>query len=227
MTDRSPEFGYFASQGKLSAHREPDPQTYDAEGIDLELIIKAQAAQIGQSPLWLLIFEDFRVSWGYLDESGLHLKGGETLSAGYLQELRLFGPEGEFYLWREGEFFRSRLRLDPAGLPHWKGGQSEMQGYTPLGPELPDFSDEWQVLWGSWLDSQASEQSGWLEIYEQRGAHLALPHKVLNKKTEDELPLRLRVRHYIDYDPATGLAYYCDLRLVELSNAKFQPLGWI
>jgi CRISPR-associated protein (TIGR03984 family) len=109
-------------------------------------------------------------------------------------------------------------------LPHFLQEPAETAGYAPPAQaDPPGFADEWQVLWGTQLAEPAAP-SGWPEIYEERGVRLALPHPLTGQA---ELPLRLRVRHYIDYDPATGLAYFSDLRLVELRDKARRPLGWL
>lgn len=225
MIDHPANSGYFLSLGQLKAVQQTAPPTFECPAAELETALLSQAARLGQYPLWLLLYEDYRVSWAFVDQEGLHLNRAEKFSPDFLQELRLFGPDGELYLWRAGEVFQGRLRLDRAGgLPHWQNESAETAGYAPpTQAEPPDFADEWQVLWGTRL-AEPVGSTGWPEIYEERGVRLALPHPLTGPA---ELPLRLRVRHYIDYDPASGLAYFADLRLVELRDKARQPLGWL
>jgi CRISPR-associated protein (TIGR03984 family) len=151
---------------------------------------------------------------------------GEALAPDYVQELRLFNENGEFYLWRDGEDFRGRLRIDQTELPKFIKPQDEKEGYVAPNSKLesPNFADEWQVLWGTQVEKE--NRSGWTGVYEARGAKFDLPHK-LSGDPDTVLPLRLRVRHYIDYESATGLAYYADLRLVELREKNLKPIEWL
>jgi len=216
-TDAPPQ--HFVALRKVASEVQHGEQIYLETTADLESFLIEQTALPGY-PLWLLAFEDYRVSWGYLNESGLHFSGGKAIEPIYLQELRLFGPDGELYLWRNDENFRYRLRRDRAEPPKFLQVGEEKNGYPASAlDELPDTADEWQVLWGT----QLRPGTPWPLVQEERGVQFAVPHSL----TSNQLPLRLLVRHYLNYDKATGLAYYHDLRLVELRDQQCQPLNWI
>lgn len=178
------------------------------------------------SQLWLLVFLDYTVIWGsFSPDEGLVLS--EPLDTNCLMELRMFGEAGEYYLWRETSGnFNARLRVDPL-TPLVYPDKPENKGYN-LDPRLsdPNVIDEWQVLWGTRLaDRPASlPASSWSALTEERGMRLILPLGLI----EEQLPLRLLVRHYLecDDDPqsGTGLFRYTDLRLVALADARFVKL---
>lgn len=232
MANSSSDFNYFLALGNLHPTTSDKPVTKDYSpqtSIELEEELKQQFRQIGQEKLWLLIFEDYRVSWGYINEQGWHFPDAEIPDPQYLQELRMFGEKGEFYLWRDEAGFKGRSRIDSAAVPVYNNKSQtnvsvEMNGYTAPNQDLPDYADEWQVLWGTKLDLRQGE---WPEVYEARGARFRLPHELAKINPNDELPLRLWVRHYINYDATTGLAYYNDLRLVELRKKNLQSLEWL
>lgn len=189
----------------------------------LEQHLVEVGAGIKDEFLWVLAYQSNAVIWGCLTASGLQIapNGGQQIKQRleplFLQELRLFGPKGEYYLWRDKKGFRSRLRLDNGEVPAFQG--PEREGYSPnLALVKPNVAEEWQVLWGT---SYKINQPGWSEVYEDRGARLIIPHTL---EDATPLPLRLLVRHYLAYD-TTGLCFYKDLRLVELRDCALNPLS--
>jgi CRISPR-associated protein (TIGR03984 family) len=175
--------------------------------------------------LWLLVYLDYRVFWGCYQNGNLELDG--KLEREYLQELRLFGRSGEYYLWRNGNQFNWRLRIDrgklePAKPKKKQDGVGEDEGYDPPADNIePNLAEEWQVLWGTQLDLSVEAITGWTPLTEERGLQFQIPHIVTNQNTQ--LPLRLLVRHYLTYDEA-GLCLYEDSRMVELRDKDLQPL---
>jgi CRISPR-associated protein (TIGR03984 family) len=173
--------------------------------------------------VWLLVYFDHKVIWGHYQANKLEFADpNEKLEAKYLQELRLFGRKGELYLRRKGNNFSWRLRLDPdiEPTPPESGKNSwEKKGYKlPSGNIEPNYADEWQVLWGTKYDPKtATNVPNWTTITEDRGMKLTLPHVIAS---DDNLPIRLLVRHYLKYDN-NGLCYYADTRMVELRDKRF------
>lgn len=211
---------YFLSLGRQT----PDSTSEYSETFDLPTyadllkLLTLEAEKFGQSA-WVLAFEDYKVSIGYLSKGELYFGDEHKLDPNYIQELRLFNQKGEFYLWRQGNSFRSRGRFDYRDMVTF-AYHDELCGYSPPADKnLPDVAEEWQLLWGT----QVTKKGSWSEVSEARGVRFTFPSVL----TENQLPLRLRVRHYINYDPMTGLAYYNDLRLVDLRDVNCQPLQWL
>lgn len=189
--------------------------------------------------IYLLSFHDDGVVWGRLkDESGtIKLLTSDELKDSQgkpfpspefrvetLQECRLFSERGELYVWRNGNGFKARLIEDS------KAASDD---------EKKDESfDESQVLWGRGIavkDSSKIAKDG-EELWQtehftvvsdgDEGLLHAIPMKVeaenfvmeRNSKGEPSKrhrPLRLCVRHYLDYDD-DGCAYISLSRLVNV-----------
>jgi len=175
--------------------------------------------------LWVLAYLDNQVIWGtFSSKTGLDMAA--KLEPAYLQELRMFGQRGEFYLWRDGAGFAARLRLDNEAPPEIL--KPEQEGYSPyIGAASPDAADEWQVLWGTQVKSNSTK--GWTRIFEDRGADFEVPHRIEESQQDTRLPLRMLVRHYLGEikvgDEGTGLCFYNDMRLVQLRDARLVTLA--
>lgn len=186
-------------------------------------IKKLTLASSAETGLWLLAYSHSWVKWGYYYNGQFDLDF--TLAPENLLELRVFGLNGELYLWQAQAGiakFGWRLRQDTADLIVPAFSFNEKNGYSlpsTGGTNLPNLADEWQVLWGNQV--KAGIRTNWTTVWEQRGAALHLPHPLL---ATTKLPLRLRVRHYLTYDSGTGLCYCQDARLVELRDNKLNSL---
>mgnify|MGYP000051418742 CR=1 FL=1 len=143
---------------------------------------------------WLLAHADDGVIWGEVRDGRLHLSCdvfpsiSPPLRAITLQQVRLFGPEAELLLWKDENGWRARIIQDRSGND---------EGY-----------DETYLLWGTTIEKW---QDGFALLREGReGLRHAppLPENV-------HLPVRLRVRHYLAYDP-DGQACVAYSRLVAL-----------
>jgi len=146
---------------------------------------------------WFLAHADDGVIWGEVRADGLHLSGdafpqiSPPLRAVTLQQARLFGPNAELLLWKNDAAWRARLVQDGAG-------------------EDGEYYDETHLLWGTAMEEQ---RDGFTLLREgKEGLRHAppLPPAV-------HLPARLRVRHYLAYDP-DGQAYIACSRLVGIEN---------
>lgn len=164
---------------------------------------------------YLLAHADDGVIWGYLKEGQLITSDqafpdvSPPLHAQTLQQLRLFSEKGELHLWRtEPGQFQGRVITDDTS------GTSEK------------YFDEDQILWGTrWLDYQ----KGFTLVVEgQRGLRHAFPKAVTNDKAHfgtqqnPKHPLRLKIRHYLDYDKETSQARISLSRLVDLYSVNGQ-----
>ncbi len=194
----------------------------DLEALLVEAYTYIMAEQRGNGQkLLLLAYTDSSVVWGTYAPGELATAG--AIDPAFLQELRLFGPSGEYYLWRHGTGFHARTRVDVA--PPATFGRVEQEGYVPpfeWGASEPNVADEWQALWGTRIDQDGPER--WTVLFEERGARLLLPPLGVEEVALPELPLRLLVRHYLTYDGQSGICAYSDLRCVALCDARLRPL---
>ena len=108
-------------------------------------------------------------------------------------DLRLFGEKGEWHVWRD-----------------WDG-----KHYARL-LELKDINDsltEYHFLWGT--KKVDSKTPPWIKVVEDRGAEIWLPLAKLELDKSD-LPLRLKLKQIVDYDPKYHLAGITDAVLIAL-----------
>jgi CRISPR-associated protein (TIGR03984 family) len=173
-----------------------EPEVSFAASTELIARLQAEAATLGGAA-WLIAWLDYAVTLGLADAHAV--RTDEPLTLDYLQEVRLFAPAGEWRLWRSGDGWAARRRLDGAGL-------------------AGDALDDDQSLWGT---AAAPRPDGWTVLSEDRGIRYAIPHRL----APDDLPLRLRVRNYLA-DDHTGMAGVVDSRLVALCDHAGRPLAW-
>ena len=147
---------------------------------------------------YLLAHTDDGVVWGFVDDGKLRLPNRHqwqllgqqaALSGAILLQLRLFGPEGELFIWRaEDGGFNGRFLAD---------------GRTP--PE--DSYETRQILWGEGAES--NEHFTLMREGEQELFHTPPLPRGRGKRG------RLRLRHYLAWDDR-GQAYVALSRLVDL-----------
>jgi CRISPR-associated protein (TIGR03984 family) len=152
-----------------------------------------------KSLIYLLAHAEDGVIWG-------HFKGGEFVTSGdvfsqcaelrlaTLQQCRIFGENAEIMLWKVGKNWKARSIED---------GHLSKDDYIP----------EAQILWGT---QKEQEKSGFTLVSDgSQGLKHAVPRTGITFKGKDSRPLRLQVRHYIDYDES-GVARIYLSRLVNL-----------
>lgn len=171
--------------------------------------IKAQAISEHQLN-YLLAYADDGVIWGRFENSELKTadsvdgkKGNlPTLRLDTLQQCRIFGTEGEVFLWRVGEAWKTR-RISKS----WE------KSYL----DSDDYVIENQLLWGSTFDEQ-KEGFTFLKDGSQGLRHAVPIMEGIELDSENNLknPVRLIVHHYIDYDPDDGTGRIFLSRLVDL-----------
>jgi CRISPR-associated protein (TIGR03984 family) len=150
---------------------------------------------------WLLAHADDGVIWGRREENGEFSLSGDSdhfpdfsppLRAGTLQQLRLFGPGGELYVWRvQAGSFSGRWLFE-----------TEAADTTRT---TSKYFDEWQILWGDRLASDNPYRGSYTLVEEGQGVRHAIPLEKVSKAkfgldAARHRPLRLQVRHYLDYD---------------------------
>lgn len=141
---------------------------------------------------WAVALTTYHVLWGRWDGGVLRLPPGATAPVGQLQDLRVFDAQTELHVWRDANgALAGRTRSDGKG------------------EEVETVDERW-LLWGTQVRAVAE---GWVELWEQRGTRLVLPLTV----AADDVPLQLRVRHYLREDEL-GMPGYGDYRLVALQT---------
>ena len=100
-----------------------------------------------------------------------------------LWEARIFGSDAEVYIWKEDHQWQARLICD-----------------THLQQE--DYIAESQILWGDHAENY--QKSFTLLADGSEGLRHAVPINVPDSafKKDNPRPVRLHVRHYVDYDSA-------------------------
>lgn len=161
--------------------------------------------------LWLLATTHGAVVWGRKDGERWALSAGDSLPAESLLDLRAFGPDGEVFVWRGEGGLRARRRTDGRG---------------DKGHALP----EEQLLWGTQPDQDGEARPGFFPLRDGDQGLRHAPPLVLDdsyfvsdendKERFGHRPARLRLRHYIGQDEATGVARIVDTRLVEVWAKK-------
>jgi len=117
---------------------------------------------------------------------------------GLFWDLRLFGPEGEWHLWREDD-------------GKWSGRLAKTTD-----PSWHDRIERTDVLWG--LPDCEKEADGvtWTRYSEARGAAVWIPFENRARK----LPARLRIWQRIGYQEGSGLAGVVDAMLREIESTE-------
>lgn len=146
---------------------------------------------------YLLAFALDGLFWGRFDGQTWHTKSASTSwNEQNLQEVRIFGENGEVHLWRSGEGWIGRKIIDGTG------------------DDFKEMIDDQQILWG---DTVEKHEDGFTLLADgQQGLRHWLPMTI----SESQLPhLRLSVRHYLAKDEFARIAVS---RLVGLS-AEAKP----
>lgn len=194
------------TERKIEAHPAV-VEVVSVQGLDnLKAWLQEQATKHGLD--WLLAHADDGVIWGSRDAgNGQLLIAPELpLRLKTLQQARLFSPAGELLLWRDGEnAFHARLIRECS--------EAEAKNAT-----FTEAFDERQMLWGT--DAEPHEQDTGFTVMSDgaRGLRHVAPLHVEGSFGEERRPLRLRVRHYLEEDDASGFVQITASRLVELTK---------
>ena len=137
-----------------------------------------------------------------------------------VSDLRLFGEKGEWHVWLDWER-KHRCRLlefDEKEEWHiWLGWDRKHRGCPLKSGGKTDTLPEYHALWGT--EVETSDTPPWIKLTEKRGAEIWLPLAEL-KLTEKDLPLRLKLKQIVDYDPKYHLAGIVDAALVGLVRSS-------
>jgi CRISPR-associated protein (TIGR03984 family) len=172
---------------------------------DMKSWLEIKAKDLLSSKIYLLSFHDDGVVWGKIKDDGSLITSQSLNDDRFpkfrhetLQELRLFSEKGQLHIWRIGENqFNASLGLE---------------GY------LKDFEsiEESQVLHGTKTENDNDANREFTIVTDgSEGLRHAFPQKVSFKG--EKRPLRLHVKHYIEYNKDDGCARIAFSRLVNVS----------
>lgn len=182
--------------------------------------------------VYMLSHHEDGVVWGRLEvnENSLELKTSDGLAASpsfmieTLQECRLFSFYGELMLWRiEKSVYESRMILDRTKNGNSTGNidntSTEAKVNKKLHKTYDSFTED-QILWGKKIEKI---ENGFTIVQETHGVCHAYPREVEESffYNNQWRPLRMQLRHYIDYDNE-GCAYVSFSRLLTLKEEKEQ-----
>lgn len=186
----------------------PQTVSIESDGVLYEWL-DAQANE--HQLIYLLAHADDGVIWGRFENEKLKtadsigFKKGNlpSLRLNTLQECRIFGLEGEIFLWCVDGIWKARhISKD------WEKSYLDSK----------DYVTENQLLWGTTFDAQ---KDGFTFLKDgSQGLRHAVPFTKGIELDSDgknlKNPVRLVVHHYIDYDPDDGTARIFLSRLVDL-----------
>jgi CRISPR-associated protein (TIGR03984 family) len=149
---------------------------------DLTARFSKWATQFGLK--FALAHADDGVIWGWFDTdwhwSGkAHRTVSPQLRLATLQQIRLFGPSTEVFLWRIGNGLAGRMASDAAS-------------------DRPQCLEEPHLLWGDQRDEHFTDADGFVVWREGAMGHLHAIPKLLNSDASQRPALI--VRHYVEPD---------------------------
>lgn len=115
----------------------------------------------------------------------------EPIEDKFLKELRIFNEKNELFVWKKDDILKARL---------WKNDDS-----------VPVIEKE-QVVWGT--KSEASDESDFSHIFEDRGIHFYVPSKILQGKNLDDKKTRLKILTHSEIG-------YTDLGQATITDYKY------
>jgi CRISPR-associated protein (TIGR03984 family) len=184
---------------KISTIQYIPPQPGEVKGNPVDAI--EQQAQTGAYQ-YLLAYADDGLVWGAIDKNKVLTRSSDKgafpeispkLHPETLWEARLFGKDAEWCLWKTDEGWHSREIAD-------------------TGKECIEAFDEDYILWGTNVGEQESKSGFYLTEEIGQGIRHTPPKPLTGRHS-----LKLKVRHYLNYDEA-GAVYVKYSRLVDLLN---------
>ena len=170
-------------------------------GLNEKLVYQHLCHVTDEQTAWVLLQEPGFIGFGAVSQNKIcwppYVQQLDWLR---VRDLRLFGEKGEWHVW-----------------PHWNGGWEsrllKLEG-------IDDALTEYHALWGTEVKC---EQAPWIKLTEDRGSEIWLPLEGEKLKNID-LPLRLKIKQRVDYDPDYHLAGIVDAALVGLFDTSCKKL---
>lgn len=180
-----------------------------------------------QNSAWVLVQEPGFIGFGVVSRKNIcwppYKESGWEPDWELVSDLRLFGEKGEWHVWRDwtGKHYARLLEFNEKGEWNiWLGTEKDQHTCPEKSGKKVDTITEHHALWGSEVKP---ETLPWIKVVEERGAEIWLP--LADDKLEDsDLPLRLKLKQIIGYDPKYHLAGITDAALVGLTKSDESPL---
>jgi CRISPR-associated protein (TIGR03984 family) len=150
-----------------------------------------------------VVWLDYKVLIGTWSGKKFQFYDNEPFKNKYLQRIRVFNADQEMLIYRAGNGFKGRLRIDD------KDG---------TGTEIIVAT---QVLFGTQKGKKCNDS--YTEITEKRGTSLVLPFGELDVD-DKEKRIFIKTHNYIDYN-AVNQATYVDCRFVDFTNENDTSLN--
>ena len=143
----------------------------------------------------LLLHAETGVVWGEIQNNSLTLSADTMLDWNMLHQARLFGDNGELFVWQGPQGWHARLIEDGKG-------------------NTAEWIDECQMLWGNRRDTATTANAGFTPIVEGSQGIVHAPPIGDTIPTEQQRA-QIKVRHYLGEDSA-GVVRVTHSRVVKL-----------
>ena len=145
-----------------------------------------------------VVWLDYKVLIGRWDGKDFQFYDDDAFENKYLQRMRVFNADREMFIYRAGNNFKGRLRIDD------KDGTDT------------EVIVAHQVLFGTKKGGKCNDS--YTEITEERGTSLVLPFGELDVD-DKEKRIFIKTHNYIDYN-SVNQAGYVDCRFVSFCDNK-------
>ena len=169
---------------------------------------------------WVLLQEPGFIGFGVVMQHDICCPPDVNPDWSLTSDLRLFGEKGEWHVWRDwdGNHYARLLEFNEKGeWTVWLGPEGKQQTCSEKNGERINTVTEYHALWGT---DVKPEKSPWIKLVEDRGAEIWLPLAEFDLKAKSDLPLRLKLKQIIDYDPKYHLAGIIDAALIGLVRSS-------
>ncbi len=139
----------------------------------------------------IIAYLDYKVLIGKFENSKILFYNDKVFEPKFIKKIRVFNETKELHIWKEGNFFNSRLRIDEEG-------------------NIADIVEARQIIWGTEFHPLGN---GFSLITEKRGTELIIPFESI-EINDKKKRLSVLTRNYIDYNK-NGQASYNDVRFVQ------------
>ena len=161
------------------------------EGKDLKKFLSEKCEEKLGGNCLLIVFKYNQVYIGSIVNNEINVLGDEQFTLDYVTEIRMFSVSGELHLWKYGDVFKWRLRID-----------DEVKGDI-------NVYEETHIIWGTKVSIENKNEL----IEEHRGMKIRFPRDINN----EPLPIQYKVRNYFNFDE-DGMIKFYDARLVQILN---------
>ena len=151
---------------------------------------------------WVFLQEPAFIGFGVVTKNDTYFPPKVNPDWTLTSDLRLFGEKGEWHIWRDwdGEHYARLLKTE----------------------EMTEALTEHHFFWGT--EKKDTNTHPWIKIIEKRGTEIWLPLQGENLEDKTDLPLRLKLKQIVGYDPKYHLAGITDAALIALTKSDKSQL---